>query len=259
MALLGRHKCERGCKPLPGAKGRYHDSSRQCPYADEYDPNYPGALDKEGNLVSKVKAAEKVPKRPESQPIAEPTPGHPRPAQQGGLTSSGRPAEIVPRAKTPIKPPEPQDYVVDALHTRAPINRCLLGLWQVFAWQDDWLEIAEHMPKDQFKLSENADDTIEMDPRNFYSRIVTRVCMTVGCKTQQQAHHAIDTFLFFGDWGAFAVMVVKHEMKAWKESPRMARRKAENALKKKVVADASARVVTSTSGLAPPLATAVTA
>ena len=224
---MTRYGCDH-CKPFPGAKKRFHDVQAQCPYEDKYDPKVKGAIDKDGNPTSGRRAE---PQRPEAAPpSAEPTPGQPRAPSHGGLTSSGRAAEIVPRARTIIKPPEPTDFVVDAIHTRGPINRVLIGVWQLFAWQDDWLEIAEHMPKDQFKLSENADDTIEMDPRNFYSRIVTRICVGLGCKTQQQAHHAIDTFLFFGDWGAFVVMVVKHEMKVIKESPRLKR----NAEKKKV-------------------------
>jgi hypothetical protein len=255
---MTRHACTLGCKPLPGTKARFHDTDEECPYSPEYNPKNPRAIDKEGNRVNGPRAQKAVPKEPSGPPpSAEPKPGEPTKPSTGGLTSSGRPAEIIPRLKTPIKPPEPQDFVVDAIHTRGPINRALLGLWQVFAWIDDWYEVAQHMPKDQFKLSENADDTIEIDPRNFYSMAVTRVCITLGCKNQLQAHHLIDTFLFFGDWGAFVVMIVKHEMFVVKTSPKLARNKLKKQVGKLSPEQKAASVLTTATTV--PLSTAVTA
>lgn len=248
---MPRGPCSRGCKPLPGAKARYHDSEKQCPYSPIYNPNAKGAIDKNGNPVNRGPEPAEEAGQPSSgsssaeaqaqpAPSPNPTPAPvPKAPGTSRLTFSPTPAEVVP-VKRIIRPVEPADYVVDGPHTKTAFGLVFGATYQLHVWVDEYYEWTAHLPKSQFALSDLALLTIDNDPRNLYSRMVTRACMAVGCRTQQQAHAAITTVEFFFGFGGVVVALVMHYRKVLKESPRAIR----NREKKKVAAEAKRRALT---------------
>ena len=225
VRTVTRGPCTAGCKPEPGAKNRYHDNLRQCPYQPEYDPNAKGAIDKEGNLVTKMRA--KAMETPSPPGGTAPPQNVPRPPAASGLRLSDRPAEVLDTSKKKlVKPPEPVDFVVDAAHTRGAIQKGFAVVYQVTVWFDEWLEWKDHMPKEQFAPSELALMSIENEPRNMYARGVTWVCIRLGAKTQAQAHHLLDTAFIFADFGGFFVVLVNHYRIVVRDSPKLKRMRA---------------------------------
>ena len=234
-----RYACKKGCKAGIGARFRWHDNVALCDFEPNYDPNARGACNCRGLQVKTVKPPEEgkagAPSGDAGGGNASVSP--PAPKTSGGLSrliASDRPAEIV-NTKKIIQPPQATEFITDAPHTIRAINfgfGCLrFGLDRV----DDALEWKAHIPASQLKLSQNGIDTINMDAKNFYSKGVTRLCIWAGCRTQQQAHAAIDTVCFFGEFGGYAKVIIEHEMQVYRGSPKLIRAREKKKVKEEAM------------------------
>jgi hypothetical protein len=251
-----RYACVKGCKPGYGSKARWHDAPKLCDFEPSYDPNSKGACKCRG-LPIQVKPPEagkaEAPSGNAGGSVVPPVPSAPK--APGGVTSrleaSSRAAEVV-NTKKIIQPPQQTEFIVDAPHSIRAINFGFGCLRFVLDRIDDALEWKAHIPASQLKLSQNGIDTINMDAKNFYSKGVTRLCIWAGCRTQPQAHAAIDTVCFFGEFGGYAKVIIEHEMAVYKGSPKLIRARE----KKKVELEAKRMRETAITTTARPAATA---
>lgn len=232
------YQCTKGCRDPRAKDGlMWHYSPNECP-AEAYNPDvHPG---RPGKMRAK---------------------GHPGP---------GKPAEVVPRAKLSVGAPPGQgitftdsraqvtkgttkpaevvvvDYIVDGPHTKAFVNFIFRVGYFVHVKVDEWaFDWHKHLPREQFQLTKNAEMSIEMYPRNFYSRGVTWVTKNIfQAKNLQAAHAAIDGVLFFEAFGGIGVALIFHYEEVYKNSPKMKKKREEAARKKALKAGAIQMVQT---------------
>ena len=146
------------------------------------------------------------------------------------ITFTDSQASVTKGSTKPIQPVV-VDYIVDGPHTKALCNFGFRAIYFVHVQVDeivfDW---QRHLPKEQFKLSDNAEMSIELDPRNFYSRGVTwftkNICQA---KNLQAAHTAIDSILFFEAFGGIFVALLFHYREVYKNSPKLKKKRDEKA------------------------------
>jgi hypothetical protein len=224
------YQCTKGCRDPKAKDGlMWHYSPNECPH-EVFNPNvHPGRPGKQrsknhpGTPAQPAKAAEVTPRARVSVGSGE------------GITFTDSKAQVT---KGTSKPTEPVvvDYIVDAPHTKAFCNFVFRGAYFVHVKVDEYLfDWHKHLPKEQFQLTKNAEMSIEMDPRNLYSRAVTwftkNVCQ---CKNLQAAHSAIDGILFFEAFGGIGVALIFHYEEVYKNSPKMKKKREEAARKKAI-------------------------
>jgi hypothetical protein len=244
------YQCAKGCRDPKAKDGRaWHRSVNECPYEDfnpNVDPGRPGKQKAKGHTGTPAQAA--------SPPTTNPVPRAELKVTGDTITFSDQKANVT---KGTGKPTEPVvvDYVLDGPHVKALFNFGLRGIYWVTVQIDEWVfDWHQHLPEKQFVLSKNAEMSIELDPRNFYSRAATwftkNICQA---KNLKDAQTAVDSILFFEAFGGIVVVVVMHYRKLYKESPKMKERRAKKERLKllkagKVVPD---EVITTNTGVGP--------
>lgn len=248
------YQCEKGCKDPKAKEGRpWHRSVNECPY-ETYNPKAPqgrpGFRKAQGTPAEGAAPAQAP--APSLAP-ASPPPARPAPPQGGaaGITLSGRRADVVKGATAPERPVI-TDYMVDWPHTEALWNFGFRVLYFVHVKVDEWVfDWKQHLPREQFKLSDNAKAAAEVDPRNIYARGATWLCRTVlRCPDQKAAHSAIDSIVFLEAFGGVFVALIFHYEKVYKESPKLKAKREEKRLRAEAMKrarlgqmDTTARVV----------------
>jgi len=216
------YQCTKGCRDPKAKDGlMWHNTPNECPaetYNPKVGPGRPGKMRAKGHPGVAGVESPTPPAR-----VTVPAPG-------GGITFTDTKASVT---KGTGKPPEPVvvDYIVDAQHTKALCNFGMRGVYFLHVQVDeivfDW---HKHLPKVQFQLTPNAEMSIELDPRNMYSRGVTwftkNICQA---KNLQAAHAAIDSILFFEAFGGIAVALLFHYREVYANSPKLKKRREEKA------------------------------
>lgn len=194
-------ECQKGCKA-----GTIHLRQADCPYWKK--------------------------KAPEAAPAESPAAPPPNSAPSSVSSRTTLPTQTTPVVKggaaLAIKTPPEQDFIVGKDRTRDFCN----GVFRIAYWGtvqvDDFYEWKAHLPRDQFKLSENALDSMEFNPRNMYARGVTWFCKVFGrCKTLDQANRFLDSCLFLFDNLGLLGAIFVHYKTVYKESPKLKRSRAE--------------------------------
>jgi hypothetical protein len=217
-------QCVKGCRDPKAKDGlMWHESVNECPFED-YNPKVfagrPGKMRAKGHPG--VQAAQ-----PSAAPKAAPIGLSVR---RESITFNDSPASVT---KGQAKPVEVVvvDYIVDAPHTK---GFCNFAFRVVYFFHVQLDEIAfdwhKHLPKEQFQLTPNAEMSIDMTPRNFYSRGVTWVTKNLfQCKNLESAHNAIDSILFFEAFGGIGVALIMHYREVYKNSPKLKKKREEKA------------------------------
>jgi len=226
--------CKKGCMNPPGSrfagKPRWHQKRAECPF----EPEYTGPRSREQPPIPEQLTKPVEPGPSEEVAIAKPTPSTTR------LTFPARTAEVIKGGGGAIPAAEPEeiDFIVDGPHTIAFFDFTFgVVKWTTYT-VDDWLEYSNHIPEKQFHLSSTALMSIQEEERNWYSRIATRICKWAGAKTRLEAHGMIDGLVFLQTFGGLAIAIVTHYRVAFKESPKLKRRKEEKARKAQMRAKA---------------------
>jgi len=144
----------------------------------------------------------------------------------------------------PIAPPKnkPPEYFVDAKHTVEFANLIYGGVRWLFDLADKFLLTKEAGMKtfteahpELLKLSEFEKEGITLDPQSdLWGKAATGFTRLVGCKTQAQAHSAIDTVSFLGHFGMLIGFATDHYWHAWQDGKPY--RAAKKAAKKAAIA-----------------------
>lgn len=203
----------------------WHYSRNECPaetYNPNLDPGRPGKMRAKGH-----------PGPPAPGPVSPTTPPKATPTPTSTITLSDEQASVT--KGSPAKVAVVQvDYIVDGPHTKALWNFGFRLLYWGHVKLDEWVfDWHKHIPKEQFQLTKNAEMSIELDPRNLYSRATTWFTKNVcRAKNLQQAHAAIDGILFFEAFGGISVAVVFHYEYVYLHSPKTKARREAKALAK---------------------------
>ncbi len=227
------YQCEKGCRDPKAKDGReWHRSQNECPY-EEYratsPAGRPGKMRAKGHPQPSAAPAQQVPAQAAAAPRVTESAPVSRPAASGGVIMfSDRKADVVKGTSGPA-PGVVADYVVDWPHTEALWNFGFRVLYFIHVKVDEWaFDWHKHLPREQFKLSENAKAAAEVDERNLYSRGATWFCRSViRCPDQKSAHSAIDSIVFFEAFGGIFVALVFHYEEVYKKSPKMIRKREE--------------------------------
>jgi hypothetical protein len=139
---------------------------------------------------------------------------------------SDKPPEVTKGGSALIlTPPEEIDFIVGKERVKEAWNLGFGVVYFVHSQEADWLEV-KPLPRAQFRVSENGELTIEMEPRNFYARAVTWVCKRAGAKNVEEANRLLDSVFFFSAFGGVVVALVVWHKTAFKDSPKLKRREA---------------------------------
>jgi hypothetical protein len=249
------YQCKKGCRDPKAKDGlTWHRSPNECPfetYSESLDPGRPGKMRAKGHPGVQKPSEQLV------TPRAKISVGAP---SGEGITFSDSKAQVTKGSSKPVEIVA-VDYVVDGPHTKAFVNFLFRVGYFVHVKVDEWaFDWHKHLPKEQFQLTKNAEMSIEMDPRNFYSRGVTWVTKNIfQAKNLQQAHAAIDGVLFFEAFGGIGVALIFHYEEVYKNSPKLKKKREEAARRKAMKAGAIQMVQTGVTPEGVPIMTAATA
>jgi hypothetical protein len=201
-------------------------------------------------------------KPPEQPPAGETKPEPKRPPAEAKKPGIFRRIGFGNRETSPelaVAAPKnaPPEYFVDAKHTIEFANiiygagRWLADLLDKFLMTEEIPGMKRFTQKhpELLTLSTFEKESITLDPQSdLWGRFATATTRMVGCRTQAQAHSAIDTLSFIGHFGALIAYASDHYWHAFKEGRpyREAKRKLRKAIatakKKGEVVDADFRV-----------------
>jgi hypothetical protein len=231
------YRCEKGCRNPKSGKPKWHRSVVECLYEPRPGYSPPAPADTPEKKAAPIFARQE----PEKPAISV---GIKTPFRPGTIQFSDTPAEVVKTGGAhPLgdTTPEEVDYIIDGPHTRAIWDLGYGGIRYVCLGVDEYLEYKTHIPDRFFHLTPFEITSIEADPRNAFSRAGTWVCKRIfRCKTLDDAHHAIDTAVFFSAFGGLGYAIFTHYRAAWKESPKLIRNRAKKAERAKALKIASA-------------------
>ena len=213
------YQCEKGCKD-PAAKGgrEWHDTKNECPY-ENYNPKLNPGRPKKQRAKGHPGSAPPGSTPPSNEPTARLETKVPT---GGDWQISDKKADVTKGASKPVVPVK-VDYIVDADHTKALCNFGFRIVYFIHVKIDEWVfDWHKHLPREQFQLTKNAEMSIDLQPRNFYSRGVTWFTMNV-CRAPnlERAHAAIDSILFFEAFGGVGVALIFHYENVYKNSPKL--------------------------------------